>query len=212
MMKIALATKNDGKIREILSIFDGSGVEFVDYRDLPPYDDPPEEGETFLENALAKAKAVHEATGLPALADDSGIEVEALGWKPGVRSARYGGEGLGDMERAMKLLEEIRDVPEKKRTARFRCVMALYPAPDTKDGALVTEGFFHGTIAFEPAGENGFGYDPVFFVPVRGVTVAEMPPEEKNEISHRYHAGIEMRYLIAGQLGNDASGIEDVGG
>ncbi len=208
MMKIALATKNDGKIREMLSIFDGSGVELVDYRDLPPYEDPPEEGEAFLENALAKAKAVHEATGLPALADDSGIEVEALGWKPGVRSARYGGEGLSDIERAMKLLEEIREVPEKMRTARFRCVMAFYPAPDTKDGALVTEGFFHGTIAFEPAGENGFGYDPIFFVPVRGVTVAEMPPEEKNEISHRYRAGIEMRYLLAERIRRGADRAE----
>ena len=211
-MKIALATKNDGKIREMLSIFDGSGVDLLDYRDLPPYEDPPEDGETFLENALAKAKAVHAATGLPALADDSGIEVEALGGAPGIKSARYGGEGLSDMERSMKLLEEMREVPEKKRTARFSCVMALYPAPGTKDGALVTEGFFHGTIAFESAGENGFGYDPVFLVPERGVTVAQMPSEEKNRISHRYRAGIEMRYLIAGQLGNDASGTEDAGG
>ena len=197
-MKIALATKNDGKIREMLSIFDGSGVDLLDYRDLPPYEDPPEDGETFLENALAKAKAVHAATGLPALADDSGIEVEALGGAPGIKSARYGGEGLSDMERSMKLLEEMREVPEKKRTARFSCVM--------------TEGFFHGTIAFESAGETGFGYEPVFLVPERGVTVAQMPSEEKNRISHRYRAGIEMRYLIAGQLGNDASGTEDAGG
>ena len=203
-MKIALATKNDGKIREMLSILEGLGVELLDYRDLPPYEDPPEEGETFVENALTKAKAVHAATGLPALADDSGIEIEALGWKPGVRSARYGGEGLSDLERSMKLLDEMQDVPEKERGARFRCVMALYPAPRTKDGALVTEGFFHGTIAFEPAGENGFGYDPVFLVPGRGVTVAQMPPEEKNKISHRYRAGIEMRYLIAGLTRNNA--------
>ena len=207
-MKIALATKNDGKIREMLSILEGLGVELLDYRDVPPYEDPPEEGETFVENALAKAKAVHAATGLPALADDSGIEIEALGWEPGVRSARYGGEGLSDMERSMKLLDEMREVPEKKRGARFRCVMALYPAPGTKDGALVTEGFFHGTIAFEPAGENGFGYDPVFLVPGRGVTVAQMPPEEKNKISHRYRAGIEMRYLLAERIRRDADTAE----
>ncbi len=204
MMKIALATKNDGKIREMLSIFDGSGVELLDYRDLPPYDDPPEEGETFLENALSKAKAVHAATGLPALADDSGLEVEALGWAPGVKSARYGGEGLSDLERSIKLLDEMREVPEEKRAARFRCVMALYPAPGTRDGALVTEGFFHGTISFEPAGENGFGYDPIFFVPGRGVTVAQMPPEEKNRSSHRYRAGIEMRYLLIPRPTKDA--------
>lgn len=204
MMKIALATKNDGKIREMLSIFDGSGVELLDYRDLPPYDDPPEEGETFLENALSKAKAVHAATGLPALADDSGLEVEALGWAPGAKSARYGGEGLSDLERSIKLLDEMREVPAEKRAARFRCVMALYPAPGTRDGALVTEGFFHGTISFEPAGENGFGYDPIFFVPGRGVTVAQMPPEEKNRSSHRYRAGIEMRYLLIPRPTKDA--------
>ncbi len=203
-MKIALATKNDGKIREMLSIFDGSGVELLDYRDLPPYDDPPEEGETFLENALSKAKAVHAATGLPALADDSGLEVEALGWAPGAKSARYGGEGLSDLERSIKLLDEMREVPAEKRAARFRCVMALYPAPGTRDGALVTEGFFHGTISFEPAGENGFGYDPIFFVPGRGVTVAQMPPEEKNRSSHRYRAGIEMRYLLIPRPTKDA--------
>ena len=203
MMKIALATKNEGKIREMLAIFDGMDLELLDYRELPPYESPPEEGETFLENALAKAKAAHEATGLPALADDSGLEVEALDWGPGVRSARYGGEDLSDMERSRMLLEEMRDVPEARRSARFRCVMALYPAPQAGDGAFVTEGIFHGSIAFEPAGENGFGYDPVFLVPDRGITLAQMPLEEKNSMSHRYRAGIEMRYLIAGRTRKD---------
>ena len=210
-MKIALATKNEGKIKEILSIFDGMGLELLDYRDLPPYEAPPEEGRTFLENALAKAKAVYEATGLPALADDSGLEVEALDWGPGVRSARYGGEGLSDRQRSMRLLGEMREVPAEKRAARFKCVMVLYPAPGSDDEALVTEGLFHGTIASGPLGDNGFGYDPIFMVPDRGVTVAQMPLEEKNRMSHRYRAGIEMRYLLAARIGKAADEAGDAG-
>jgi XTP/dITP diphosphohydrolase len=196
-MKIALATRNEGKIRELRNIFSDSDVEIID---LPAVKEIPERGDTFVENALAKAKAVHEATGLPALADDSGIEVEALDGAPGVRSARYGGEGLNDAERSQKLLEELRAVPEGRRAARFRCVMVLYPAPGTLDEALVTEGLFHGIIAREPAGDNGFGYDPVFFVPERGMTVAEMSPEEKNSMSHRYRAAVEMKWLLAEML------------
>ena len=111
-MKIVLATRNEGKIREMRSIFSDLDVEMLDYRDFPPMEQPPETGDTFLENALAKAKAVHAATGLAALADDSGIEVDALGGGPGVRSARYGGEGLSDMDRSRLLLEELQEVPE----------------------------------------------------------------------------------------------------
>ena len=200
-MQIVLATRNEGKIREMKSILSGLDVELLDYRDLPSMEQPAEEGETFLENALSKAKAVHAATGLPALADDSGIEVDALGGGPGVRSARYGGEGLSDMERSQRLLEELRGVPDERRGARFRCVMVLYPAPGTDGEALVTEGIFHGRIAARPSGDNGFGYDPVFFVPERGVTVAEMPDEEKNSTSHRYRAGVEMKYMLMKSLG-----------
>ena len=176
-------------------------VEMLDYRDFPPMEQPPETGDTFLENALAKAKAVHAATGLAALADDSGIEVDALGGGPGVRSARYGGEGLSDMDRSRLLLEELQEVPEERRGARFRCVMALYPAPGSEEEALVTEGVFHGRIARVPSGGNGFGYDPVFFVPERGVTVAEMSEDEKNGTSHRYRAGVEMKYMLKKRLG-----------
>jgi len=200
-MQIVLATRNEGKIREMKSILSGLDVEFLDYRDLPSMEQPAEEGETFLENALSKAKAVHAATGLPALADDSGIEVDALGGGPGVRSARYGGEGLSDMERSQRLLEELDGVSDERRGARFRCVMVLYPAPGTADEALVTEGIFHGRIAREPSGDNGFGYDPVFFVPERGVTAAEMSDEEKNSTSHRYRAGVEMKYMLMKSLG-----------
>lgn len=199
-MKIILATRNEGKIREMRSILTGLDIELLDYRDLPPMEQPPEEGETFLDNALSKAKAVHAATGFTALADDSGIEVDALEGGPGVRSARYGGEDLSDRERSQRLLEELAGVPEERRGARFRCVMALYPAPGTDGEALITEGIFHGRIALHPSGENGFGYDPVFFVPERGVTVAEMSDEEKNSTSHRYRAGIEMKYLLMKNL------------
>ncbi|HER43082.1 MAG TPA: RdgB/HAM1 family non-canonical purine NTP pyrophosphatase [Candidatus Eisenbacteria bacterium] len=199
-MKIVLATRNEGKIREMKSILSGLGVELLDYRDVPPMEPPEETGETFLENALSKAKAVHAATGLPALADDSGIEVDELGGGPGVRSARYGGEGLSDRERSLLLLEELRSVPEERRGARFRCVMVLYPAPGSAGEALVTEGVFHGRIAERPSGSNGFGYDPVFFVPERGVTAAEMSEEEKNGASHRYRAGVEMKYLLRKRL------------
>jgi XTP/dITP diphosphohydrolase len=199
-MKIILATRNEGKIREMKHILAGLDVELLDYRDVPSMEQPAEEGETFLENALTKAKAVHAATGLPALADDSGIEVDELGGEPGVRSARYGGEGLSDMERSRRLLGELEGVPEENRGARFRCVMVLYPAPGTTDETLVTEGIFHGRIAARPSGSNGFGYDPVFFVPERGVTVAEMTDEEKNRTSHRYRAGVEMKYLLMKSL------------
>ena len=200
-MKIVLATRNEGKIREMKSIFSDLDVEMLDYRDFPPMEQPPETGDTFLDNALAKAKAVHEATGLPSLADDSGIEVDALEGGPGVRSARYGGEGLSDMDRSRLLLEELAAVPEERRGARFRCVMVLYPAPGTDDEALVAEGIFHGIIAPSPSGSNGFGYDPVFFVPERGVTVAEMSEDEKNRTSHRYRAGVEMKYMLMKRLG-----------
>ena len=200
-MQIALATRNEGKIREMKSILKGSGVELIDYREFPPMEQPEENGETFLENALAKARAVHAATGLHALADDSGIEVDELGGGPGVRSARYGGEGLSDRERSQRLLEELEGVPDERRGARFRCIMVLYPAPGTDVDAIVTEGIFHGRIATRPSGENGFGYDPVFFVPERGVTVAEMSDEEKNSTSHRYRAGVEMKYMIMKSLG-----------
>lgn len=205
-MQIVLATRNEGKIREMKSILSRLDVELLDYRDLPSMEQPAEDGETFLENALSKAKAVHAATGLPALADDSGIEVDALGGGPGVRSARYGGEGLSDVERSKRLLEELRGVSDELRGASFRCVMVLYPAPGTADEALATEGIFHGRIAREPSGDNGFGYDPVFFVPERGVTVAEMSDEEKNSTSHRYRAGVEMKYMLMKSLGRRVPG------
>ncbi len=195
-MKIVVGTRNVGKIREIRSILSDTDVELVSLEDFPPFEAPAEDGKSFYENALIKAKAAHAATGLPALADDSGIEVDALGLRPGIESARYGGEGLSDEERSRLLLGELEGKTGSERSARFRCVMVLYPAPGTNDRVLVTEGILEGMIAAEPAGSNGFGYDPVFLIPAEGMTAAEIGPERKNRISHRYRALIEMKGLI----------------
>jgi XTP/dITP diphosphohydrolase len=200
-LSIVLATKNAGKIREMRSILSDLDATILDWSAVPSFPETEESAQTFLENALAKAKAVHAATGLPALADDSGLEVEALGGAPGVRSARYGGPGLSDADRCAKLLRELEGVSAERRGARFRCVAVLYPAPGSLDRGLSTEGFLHGIIAEAPRGANGFGYDPVFLVPERSKTVAEMDAEEKNSISHRYRALVEMKYLLSREYG-----------
>jgi XTP/dITP diphosphohydrolase len=200
-MNIVLATKNAGKIREMRSILSDLDVTLLDWSAVPAFPETEETADTFLENALAKAKAVHAATGFPALADDSGIEVEALGGAPGVRSARYGGPGLSDAERCAKLLRELEGVPAERRGARFRCVAVLYPAPGAEDKGISTEGFLYGRIADAPRGANGFGYDPVFFVPERSKTAAEMDAEEKNSISHRYRALVEMKFMLSRECG-----------
>jgi len=244
-MRIVLATKNAGKIREIRDILRDLDVELLDWRAVPGFPDVAEDGDTFLENALAKAKAVHAATGMAALADDSGLEVDALGGAPGIRSARYGGPGLSDAERCAKLLRELAGVPAEKRGARFHCVAVLYPAPaaardssatppvggaaarehggragrrgetagrqpiEAPGGGIATEGFLYGTITEAPRGANGFGYDPVFFVPGHEKTVAEMDAAEKNAMSHRYRALVEMKFMLARECGvglADASG------
>lgn len=243
-MKLVLATGNRGKIREIRSILSDLDIEILSADDFESFPDPEETGKTFLENALIKAKAVHAATSLPALADDSGIEVDCLGGAPGIESARYGGSGLSDKDRYLRLLDEMRGVPEGERGARFRCVMVLYPAETLKarppkggdgrilgglkavesagyhpeggakghraaaveGGALVTEGFLYGTIAREPAGDSGFGYDPVFLIPEKGRTAAQLTAEEKNAISHRYRALQEMKNILSGCGGADYQG------
>ncbi len=195
-MRIVLATRNRGKRGEIEGILASGDIEIAPPGDLPPWPEPDETGETFAANALIKARAAYEATGLSALADDSGLEVDALGGLPGVISARFGGEGLSDLERCDLLLERMKDVPDGERTARFRCVMVLHPAP-APDETWVTEGILEGEITREPAGSGGFGYDPVFFVPEAGLTAAEMSREGKNRVSHRYRALVEMKGLLA---------------
>lgn len=200
-LRIFLATRNRGKLREIRSILSGVDVEIVGPDDVEPYTEPAEDGETFLENALAKARAAYRATGIPALADDSGLEVEVLGGRPGVQSKRYGGPGISDGDRCLKLLDELSGVPEGRRDARFHCAMVLLPRPGDGTGHFATEGFLYGHITTRPAGSNGFGYDPVFLLPDRGVTVAQLELDEKNSLSHRYRALVEMKWLLVRECG-----------
>lgn len=178
-MKIIAATKNKNKLREFGEIL--KGFEIVSQEEAGVDIDVEETGETFEENSLLKAKAIFEATGIPAIADDSGLCVDALGGKPGIYSARYGGEGLDDEGRVELLLENMKDVPDDKRSARFVCVITLV----SKDGIITARGECEGKIDYAPRGENGFGYDPVFFVEQFGKTTAQISPEEKNAISHR---------------------------
>jgi len=153
-----------------------------DYTDLP---DVEEDGKTFFENAFKKAKIISEHTEEVVLADDSGLEVEYLGGEPGVYSSRYSGSDATDSSNMRKLLESLKDVSVEKRSAAFRCVLVLY----SPDGRYMSfEGSLQGIIHDEPVGDGGFGYDPVFFLPEQKLTVAQLPPEEKNRISHRAQA------------------------
>ena len=193
VINLVVATKNPGKIREIRALLEGLGYRILSLEDFPQFPPVEERGETFLENALEKARAAARYTGEMALADDSGLEVEALGGAPGVRSARFGGQGLTDADRNRLLLEKLRGVPMEERKARFRCVMALV-TPGGEE--YVVEGTCEGYIAMEPRGDHGFGYDPVFYLPRYGKTMAQLPPEEKNRISHRAKALAGMREVL----------------
>ena len=178
--KFVLATHNPGKLKEMGAILAQFGVEVVSPRDLGLTVDVEETGTTFAENAMLKAKAICAAAKLPAIADDSGLCVDALNGGPGVYSARYGGEGLDDKGRYMLLLNSLRG--QSTRTAHFTCAIACaFPNGDT----LTAEGRCDGTIAYAPMGEGGFGYDPVFFVPELKKTFGQLTAEEKSAISHR---------------------------
>ena len=179
-MKLVLASKNAHKLVEMRDILSQLGVEVVLESEVGVDVDVEETGATFEENAFLKARAVMEASGLPAIADDSGLCVDALNGGPGVYSARYGGEGLDDKGRYTLLLQNLRG--QTTRAAHFTCSIACaFPNGDT----ITAEGQAPGTIAFAPMGENGFGYDPVFFVPDKAKTFAQLTQEEKAEISHR---------------------------
>lgn len=178
--KFVLATHNPGKLREMGEILSQYGVEVVSPKDLGVTVDVEETGTTFAENAMLKAKAICEASGLPAIADDSGLCVDALNGGPGVYSARYGGEELDDKGRYTLLLNSMRG--QTTRAAHFACAIACaFPNGDT----LTAEGRCDGAIAFAPLGEGGFGYDPVFLVPEKGKTFGQLTAEEKSAISHR---------------------------
>lgn len=181
-MKLLVATGNAGKKREFVELLAALPLEIVSLREVGITNDVPETGATFSENALLKARAYAAGSGLLTLADDSGLEVDALGGAPGVLSARYGGPGLDDRGRYELLLRNLAAVPDAGRTARFRCVIALV-SPSGRE-ALV-EGACEGRITHAPCGAHGFGYDPVFWVDGEGGTMAELAPARKNAISHR---------------------------
>lgn len=185
-MKVVLASKNAHKLVEIKQITDQFGFELVLQSELGVDIDVEETGTTFEENSLLKARAVMEATGLPALADDSGIAVDALNGEPGVYSARYGfDDTLDDRGRMMLLLKNTEHVPDGQRQAKFVCVISFI----TPDGKIIqARGEIHGELTRQPRGENGFGYDPVFYYPPFGKTTAELPAEQKNAVSHRGNA------------------------
>ena len=194
-MKFVLASHNDHKLAEMQRILGELGVEVVLESDVGVDIEVDETGETFEENSLLKAKAVMEATGLPAIADDSGLCVTALAGGPGVYSARYGGEGLSDADRYRLVLEALKG--QVDRSAKFVSVVtACFPNGDV----LVARGECPGVIAYAPQGDNGFGYDPVFFVPGLRKTFAQMAPEEKNAISHRGKALEKFRTELEGYL------------
>jgi len=194
-----MASRNPGKIRELEALLADSGVKLLSLADFPLLPEIPEEGATFAENAATKALAVARLTNHPALADDSGLMVEALGGAPGVFSARYAQDRTApgpptDADNWGKLLDELKNVPLGERGARFVCELAMA----TPDGRLLrARGECAGVIAFEPRGETGFGYDPVFWVPEYAATMAQLGPEIKNKISHRAQALAAFKDLLS---------------
>ena len=183
MPALLIATNNRGKLAELKLIFAGLPCSIVSPVDIDLDLEIEENGSTFEENAQVKSVAFARASGLLTLADDSGLEVEALGGEPGVRSARYAGDNATDSERIQYLLSKMKGIPAGKRHARFRSIMAITTPLDLHTAFSCGE--CRGEIAFEPRGENGFGYDPVFFLPQLGKTMAELPKDIKNGLSHR---------------------------
>lgn len=195
---VLVATHNRGKIAEYKEMMHDLAVDWLGLADVGVMFEVKETGETFEENAILKAEAYAAETGLLTLADDSGLEVDALNGAPGVLTARYGGGELTSKERYELLVRNLADVPWEKRTARFRCVIAIH----SKERLIGTaEGSCEGMIAFEPAGEGGFGYDPVFYLPDRGETMAQLPPGEKHKISHRGRAVAAIAPLLIRLIG-----------
>ena len=192
MKEIILASSNQGKVREINQLLAGLDLHVQPQTDFG-VPDIEETGLTFVENAILKARNAAQHTGLPAIADDSGIEVDALNGAPGIYSARYAGIGASDQANLEKLLTELGDLPEEKRTARFQCLM-VYMRHASDPTPLICQGSWEGRILFKPQGKNGFGYDPVFYVPSHDCSSAELPADIKNSLSHR---GQALRNLLA---------------
>ena len=193
MTKLLLATGNRGKVREFQALLRGIPYELITPEQVSVSVDVPETGKSYEENARLKAVTLAERSGLITLADDSGLEVQVLNGEPGFHSARYGGSGLSDRDRVNLLLSRLEDVPREKRFARFVSVIAI-AVP--KDDVYFTRGECAGVIAFEPKGEMGFGYDPVFYFPELGKTMAELDMETKNRVSHRGKASVKAREIL----------------
>lgn len=197
--RILIATANPGKMREIAAVFVELPIQCLGLADLTPLPEPVEDQPTFLGNAEKKARHYAGLTGLWTLADDSGIEVDALGGRPGVRSARYAGQPTDDHANNRKLVAELDGIPPNERAARFRCALVL--ADDDRILAR-TQGVIEGTIIDEPRGRNGFGYDPHFLLEELGMTTAEITPDHKNRISHRGQAARRMAPHVARLIGD----------
>ena len=195
MDKIVFATTNEGKVKEIKEILAGFPIEVVSMKEMNITADIEENGVTFEENSLIKARKVSKLTGLPAMADDSGLEVDYLNGEPGIYTARYLGRDTDYNYKNNYIIEKLKNVKDEERSAKFVCVISLV-LPDGRE--FIKKGVMEGRIAYEIKGENGFGYDPVFYLPEYGMTSAELSGEEKNKISHRGKALGAMKELISG--------------
>ncbi|MCU7875929.1 MAG: RdgB/HAM1 family non-canonical purine NTP pyrophosphatase [Candidatus Thiodiazotropha sp. (ex. Lucinoma kazani)] len=189
--KIVLASNNAGKVREINQLLASEQITVVPQKDFN-IPDAIEDGLSFVENAIKKARHAASLSGLPAIADDSGIEVDALSGAPGIYSARFAGPGASDQANLQKLLECLKDVPDVKRSARFQCLL-VYMRHAEDPTPIICQGTWEGQILFEAQGDNGFGYDPIFYVPTHNCSSAELAAEVKNSLSHR---GLALRKLL----------------
>lgn len=194
MIDIILASNNAHKVKEFSAIF-GSSFKFQTLESAGFTEDIVEDGDTFIDNSLIKCRAVYEKLKMPVLADDSGLCVKALGGDPGIYSARFGGPGLSDKDRYLLLLDKLKEIPEEKRIldASFVCALSLYFSPTRM---YVIQEEVAGLITFEPAGEKGFGYDPIFYIPEFGKTAAQLSEKQKNKISHRGKAAAVMQRIL----------------
>jgi XTP/dITP diphosphohydrolase len=193
LIEIVVATRNPGKLKEIEAILAAYPVRLLSLNDFPAVPEIPEDGVTFAENAAQKARTVSRLTGRIAIADDSGLTVDALQGRPGVFSSRYAGENATDEDRYRKLLKEMESIPDGRRAGAFVCAAAVAsPSGETE----IVESQIRGAIAFEPRGQYGFGYDPIFFLAEFGRTVAELEPELKNRISHRAQALEKLKQIL----------------
>lgn len=197
MTKIIFATGNENKLREIRQIVADMDVEIISMKEAGVFTEVEETGTTFEENAVLKARAIAEKSAMLTLADDSGLEIDYLNKEPGIYSARYMGEDTPYTIKNQELIRRMEGVPDEKRTARFVCAIAMVRPDGTSEVVRAT---MEGRVAYEAAGENGFGYDPIFFLPEYGCTSAELTPEQKNAISHRGKATRMMHEIIRKEL------------